>query len=242
MDQRSPGRALVLSSKLYYLPTRSISGRTGLQKVNPKFKLPKVDLMGMVALMIPHVIRGIAMREKFLIAALSFVLAFASKPAEAVIYNISASLDFPLPSSITGSFTMDDMIGPASISDVNIHATLPLSSGPFNFNFNQVINPTSTWPVGYLWFGAQGYGAGDTHFFMFIKYDNASNDGSYLIGTGFNGHQSEISVIGVNNWQNIVGRMTPAVPETSTWAMMIFGFAGVGFMAYRRRRFAVQAI
>jgi PEP-CTERM motif len=26
-----------------------------------------------------------------------------------------------------------------------------------------------------------------------------------------------------------------AVPEASTWAMMIFGFAGVGFMAYRRK-------
>jgi hypothetical protein len=29
---------------------------------------------------------------------------------------------------------------------------------------------------------------------------------------------------------------TPAVPEASTWAMMILGFAGVGFMAYRRSR------
>ncbi len=28
---------------------------------------------------------------------------------------------------------------------------------------------------------------------------------------------------------------TPAVPEPSTWAMMIMGFAGVGFMAYRRK-------
>jgi hypothetical protein len=28
---------------------------------------------------------------------------------------------------------------------------------------------------------------------------------------------------------------TTAVPEASTWAMMILGFAGVGFMAYRRR-------
>ena len=28
---------------------------------------------------------------------------------------------------------------------------------------------------------------------------------------------------------------TSAVPETSTWAMMILGFAGVGFMAYRRK-------
>jgi hypothetical protein len=27
-----------------------------------------------------------------------------------------------------------------------------------------------------------------------------------------------------------------AVPEPSTWAMMILGFAGVGFMAYRRKR------
>ncbi|MES2193629.1 MAG: hypothetical protein V4517_04375 [Pseudomonadota bacterium] len=26
-----------------------------------------------------------------------------------------------------------------------------------------------------------------------------------------------------------------AVPERSTWAMMILGFAGVGLMAYRRR-------
>lgn len=27
-----------------------------------------------------------------------------------------------------------------------------------------------------------------------------------------------------------------AVPEPSTWAMMFLGFAGVGFMAYRRSR------
>jgi hypothetical protein len=26
-----------------------------------------------------------------------------------------------------------------------------------------------------------------------------------------------------------------AVPEPSTWAMMILGFAGIGFIAYRRR-------
>ena len=26
-----------------------------------------------------------------------------------------------------------------------------------------------------------------------------------------------------------------AVPEPSTWAMMILGFAGLGFMAYRRK-------
>jgi hypothetical protein len=33
--------------------------------------------------------------------------------------------------------------------------------------------------------------------------------------------------------------VTAAVPEPSTWAMMILGFAGVGFMAYRRRNNAM---
>ena len=31
------------------------------------------------------------------------------------------------------------------------------------------------------------------------------------------------------------GTFTAAVPEPSTWAMMILGFAGLGFMAYRRK-------
>jgi hypothetical protein len=33
----------------------------------------------------------------------------------------------------------------------------------------------------------------------------------------------------------LVSSITTAVPEPSTWAMMILGFAGVGFMAYRRK-------
>jgi hypothetical protein len=33
----------------------------------------------------------------------------------------------------------------------------------------------------------------------------------------------------------IVGEFAGAVPEPSTWAMMILGFAGLGFMAYRRK-------
>jgi hypothetical protein len=30
--------------------------------------------------------------------------------------------------------------------------------------------------------------------------------------------------------------LTAAVPEPSTWAMMVLGFVGLGYMAYRRRR------
>jgi hypothetical protein len=32
-----------------------------------------------------------------------------------------------------------------------------------------------------------------------------------------------------------VGALNPSVPEPSTWAMLLLGFAGIGFMAYRRK-------
>ena len=35
---------------------------------------------------------------------------------------------------------------------------------------------------------------------------------------------------------NVVISTVSAVPEPSTWAMMILGFAGVGYMTYRRRK------
>jgi len=53
----------------------------------------------------------------------------------------------------------------------------------------------------------------------------------HLASTFFNGG---------HDTSNLVGNVTvtaavAAVPEPSTWAMMILGFAGVGFMAYRRK-------
>ena len=42
-------------------------------------------------------------------------------------------------------------------------------------------------------------------------------------------------------FDNVSLDVTAAVPEPSTWAMMILGFAGVGFMAYRRRKGAMLA-
>jgi PEP-CTERM motif len=47
-------------------------------------------------------------------------------------------------------------------------------------------------------------------------------------------------VDGAGNFSSVTfdardGAQAPAVPEPSTWAMMILGFAGVGLLAYRRR-------
>jgi hypothetical protein len=44
------------------------------------------------------------------------------------------------------------------------------------------------------------------------------------------------------NWYGFTVGVESAVPEPSTWAMMILGFFGVGFMAYRRKnRMALNA-
>lgn len=40
---------------------------------------------------------------------------------------------------------------------------------------------------------------------------------------------------GVVSYDTVTATLAPAVPEPSTWAMMIPGFCGLGFLAYRRK-------
>ena len=64
---------------------------------------------------------------------------------------------------------------------------------------------------------------------------NGGTRGDYVALDGKGGlfvTQSE-SILRLNLAGGDIG--VGAVPEPSTWAMMILGFAGVGFMAYRRR-------
>jgi hypothetical protein len=163
-----------------------------------------------------------------------------AQPANAVVFEINATYSLDPSSSIHGSFTMDSSIGPASISNVDIHATLPIVGGSFDFSFDGVYQPAITWPVGYLWFVNSAYYAGDTHFWMGFHYDTSLDDGSYLIGmwgNPFNPHPSEISVAGVNGWLGIVGQMTVAVPGPIVGA----GLPGLlmavaGLIGWRRSR------
>jgi hypothetical protein len=56
-----------------------------------------------------------------------------------------------------------------------------------------------------------------------------------LTGTGETISSIDITSDGFNSVKQIGFGFATAVPEPSTWAMMILGFFGVGFMAYRRR-------
>lgn len=73
------------------------------------------------------------------------------------------------------------------------------------------------------------------------------NGNFFLVGTSFSGVapiSGELTLwyFDENNGDNsgsIAATVTPgvgAVPEPSTWAMMILGFVGIGFVAYRRKQ------
>jgi hypothetical protein len=70
--------------------------------------------------------------------------------------------------------------------------------------------------------GGPGCAAGGSSASTSASFDSASYDG-YLVVNSASGPA------GVWSEEQIA-----AVPEPSTWAMMILGFAGLGFMAYRR--------
>jgi hypothetical protein len=69
---------------------------------------------------------------------------------------------------------------------------------------------------------------------VIIDFDNSAHVFNYAGGT-FTLTVNDLAVQ-VSAPANITGSfVASAVPEPSTWAMMILGFAGVGFMAYRRK-------
>jgi hypothetical protein len=62
---------------------------------------------------------------------------------------------------------------------------------------------------------------------------NTQNPGGYLIS--FNTPTAFQSVVFSTGPTAFEFAFTAGVPESSTWAMLLLGFAGLGFMAYRRK-------
>jgi hypothetical protein len=76
-------------------------------------------------------------------------------------------------------------------------------------------------------FTLNGVTVSDIHF---AEYGDGWYDGSTW--TNPEGKTSTLKILADFTFET----HAPPVPEPSTWAMMILGFAGVGFMAYRRKR------
>jgi hypothetical protein len=147
--------------------------------------------------------------------------------------------------TITGTFTVDATVAataPGGTLDLTAINLVQTGSGGINsFNFTDT------------GVGEQGVVVSDTldqpPSFYDLNINDGGNDltlgfdidGGALATTGF-GHstvETEFSgapIFVVSGTITEGTGITAAVPEPSTWAMMILGFFGIGFMAYRRKQ------
>lgn len=181
----------------------------------------------------------------------------ASAPANAVVVNYNLTFNDPdgagaltggtgvltlnLPAPLGAGF---NQIYPGSVSGVGTLAASAFTSliatiDGYTFNFLSAGNGNGQ--IANLQFnnglltniGTAGAGALST-----------TNSSEHLQIQGSNFYQLQAYPgAGVNftGTFSVSGPVVAAVPEPSTWAMMILGFAGVGFVAYRRRRTAALA-
>jgi hypothetical protein len=154
-----------------------------------------------------------------------------------VSYDVNASYDSGA-GTLTGSFTLDTTTNTSYAVDLTVVGAGGVNSGsltdPTRFG-------TGTYEVAPSVTDAT-YNDGDPALQVFLTYPTG---GGALFNGGF-GSSSVGSYFSPTCGGEICGfplsgtvlngnAVTSAVPEPSTWAMMLLGFAGVGFMAYRRK-------
>lgn len=157
-------------------------------------------------------------------ALLATIAVAASAPARAAIlhYEVAGSTNFSFSLDTNQSTTPDDtFVG--SFYLTNVHNTSASNPFPYLYFFdlgNGGAFSASTQPNAsgdlFSFFGDQ----------LFTGSSNAPEflTGSFLLYSAFS--QSPDPDVTLN---------VTAVPEPSTWAMLLVGFAGIGFMAYRRK-------
>jgi hypothetical protein len=74
--------------------------------------------------------------------------------------------------------------------------------------------------------------------------ETSPNSNRYITFAGLVFDNVVLGSIGQNSFEfdNVSSTAVSAVPETSTWMMMILGFFGVGFTAYRRKRVPMRLV
>jgi len=133
----------------------------------------------------------------------------------------------PLGDAFNFDFSVDPSVGTSQVSlagvNQSITITNELTGATYTGNPATFGDATSSNAPG-------GYQNSEkiTFGFLGLGYDPALND-TYDINLTVGDLTDTIDV-------QIGSGFTAAVPEPSTWAMMILGFCGLGFMAYRRKQ------
>ena len=171
-----------------------------------------------------------------MIASMTAVILATGSAANATVYNFK----FTSPSeSVIGQLTVD-----TSDNEVtNITGTL---SGTVNDTISGIItdlsfpNPVSLADGAFIYDNVFYPGQASLVDQYGVVFTTAGNPGGYWnLWSGAPGDYSLYELNAAGDYPVAIdgGSMDPAaVPEPSTWAMMLMGLAGVGFAAYRRGR------
>jgi hypothetical protein len=156
-------------------------------------------------------------------------------------------------SSFSGGLVFDNTLVPSGTGFVNVgFASFPdigaiPAATAFHFSIGTLSFDLNNDPLAAIQYHNGAFNGFAAHeLFTFIgdgnQYDLSIQGGTLSIFLAPGGNDTGNSL--VNGFINIGNRaltgQTPfpissGVPEPSTWAMLLLGFAGVGFMAYRRK-------
>jgi hypothetical protein len=107
--------------------------------------------------------------------------------------------------------------GPLSITFSSITG-IDTGNGDLEMSISGVTSPVNVFPSANFTYASINPGTYEMTFSGFVG--RPGNNGGTVVGS----YEATITA-----------GIASAVPEPSTWAMMLLGFAGIGFMAYRRK-------
>lgn len=191
------------------------------------------------------------------IAGLGFIALSAQADAAVLTANLNIVSDPDIGSGTLGIVTLTDVAGGVEV-DVALNSGINFvnTGGPHTpFTYNLNATPTSITFVNFAIFSAAltseatPYGTFNHGVDMDGKQGEPGSQHGPLDFTVFGittanfnanalGYFFAADLIQLSNGATgsvAAGALTPAVPEPSTWAMMLLGFFGVGFLAYRRK-------
>jgi len=170
-----------------------------------------------------------------LVAALAVCAICTGAQASAVTYSASGSLNGQLGNNnfsfsfVSADFITTDVLGVALSNCSLSGGAAGFSCGPSNFKPHFDVNFDPSNPQTPLYYDLIELGYDDGH--------GGTGSGTIFFADGTFAQLGifgiDITRIGVSPDASLT--IASAVPEPSTWAMMILGFVGLGTIAYRRK-------
>ncbi|QND75284.1 PEP-CTERM sorting domain-containing protein [Tardiphaga robiniae] len=121
----------------------------------------------------------------------------------------------------------------------NTYVTFMQITGSYNFGANTSVSVSHDDGASFYLTNGENPQSGTTnnHPLQILSTKFTSPQETTVVTNTFSvsGQQNYLLDYVAGNGSPSVLIMTAAVPEPSTWALMIAGFAGIGLMAYRRR-------